>query len=366
MKPNLKILIAGGGTGGHLFSGIAVADEARAVFPQGKILFVGTPFGLEKKLVPQEGYDLQFIEATPLKGSGPLLRLKSLLRLPKAYFQSKKILKNFQPDVVLGIGGYASGPMTLAAHRLGIFTAIIEQNAYPGFTNRQLARFVDRIFITFEKAREFFPQGKTQLTGNPVRRLATQESPPKDRFTVFLLGGSQGAHALNMAMLDALDFLEDLKEKIHFIHQTGKTDLTAVQQRYHQSGYSHQAFDFDSNLGKYYRGADLILCRAGAGTITELRLTGKASLLVPYPYAADDHQKHNAQEMVEQGAAELINNSQLSGKLLAEKLRYYFKNPDILETMGQAAHRQAKPKAAAEVLESCLRGVQLGHQSIQK
>ncbi len=357
MKSNIRILIAGGGTGGHLFSGIAVADEVRSTLPDGKILFVGTPFGLEKKIVPQEGYELQFIEATPLKGSGAILRLKSLARLPKAYFQSKKILKNFRPDIVLGIGGYASGPMTLAAHRLGIFTAIIEQNAYPGFTNRQLGRFVDRIFITFEKARAFFPKNKTLLTGNPVRPLKPSAPLEKNRFTVFLLGGSQGAQALNRAMVEALNLLQDLKEKIHFIHQTGKADMASVQQHYQQAGYSHRTFDFDADLGKYYRNADLILCRSGAGTITELRLTGKAALLVPYPYAADDHQRHNAQEMVEQGAAELIDNSQLSGKLIAEKIRHYLEHPELLEKMGQAAHRQAKPKAATEVLLACLQGI---------
>ena len=355
IKNNFKIIFAGGGTGGHLYSGIAVADLIRKNYPEAKILFVGTPFGLEKEIVPECGYDLKFVEASPLKGSGVWFRIKSLLRLPKAYFQSKKILKDFQPDIVMGIGGYASGPMTLAAHFNKVFTAIIEQNSYPGFTNRKLGRFVDKIFIAFEKAREFFPKEKIVLSGNPVRSFLTPPNPkPEKPFTVLILGGSQGAHILNQSMIEALPLLGEIKPELHFIHQTGKNDFSEVQEAYEKSGVSAEVFPFSQDLGPLYAKTHLAICRAGAGTIAELRLQGLPSILVPYPYATDDHQRFNAQEMVDQGAAELCLNADLNGKILAERIRYYLKHTEALPKMCEAAQAQAKPLAAQEVLNQCL------------
>lgn len=348
----MKILFAGGGTGGHLYSGIALADFLRQKYPDAEILFVGTPLGLEKKIVPECDYELKLLPASPLKGSGIKLRLKSLLRLPKAYFSAKKILKDFQPDWVLGIGGYASGPTVLAAHFAKIPTAIIEQNAYPGFTNRKLARFVDLIFITFKKAGEFFPPHKTHLTGNPVRTANHNTITPRQPhpFTLFILGGSQGAHALNQAILEALPFLKGREKDLHFIHQTGEQDFAEVKKAYQNLNFSAEVFPFSQNIVPYYQSAHLILCRAGAGTITELRLHGRASLLVPYPYATDDHQKFNALELVEAGAAELKLNQDLNGAWLAERIQYYETHREELEKMETQAKAQAKPEAAREIL----------------
>lgn len=355
MKKDFKILFAGGGTGGHLFSGVAVADVVRRDYPEAKILFVGTKLGMEKEIVPRQGYEIRFIKASPLKGSGLLMRIRSLLRLPKAYRQSKAILKEFAPDLVIGIGGYASGPMTLAAHFQKIFTAIIEQNAYPGFTNRQLARFVDRIFISFEKAKEFFDPEKTIFSGNPVRAFPPAPAEKSsERLTVFIMGGSQGAHRLNTAMIEALPLLKELGAKFHFIHQTGKNDLEQVKGAYQSQGFSAETFAFVDQPGPYYARTDLALCRAGAGTITELRLQGLPALLVPYPYATDDHQFYNAKELLDAGAGEIIPNQDLSGALIAERFRYFLENPTELKSMGEKAAAQAKPKAAQEVLNHCL------------
>jgi UDP-N-acetylglucosamine--N-acetylmuramyl-(pentapeptide) pyrophosphoryl-undecaprenol N-acetylglucosamine transferase len=245
MGSEFKILFAGGGTGGHLFSGIAVADLIRREFPQASILFVGTARGMEKEIIPACGYELKMIQVTPLKGSGLKTRLRALWDLPKAYVQAKAILRQFQPKVVLGIGGYASGPMVLAAHRKKIFTAIIEQNSYPGLTNRILGRFVDKIFIAFDKSREFFPPQKTFLTGNPVRNFPP---PPREKpdqpFTVFIFGGSQGAHALNRALVQALPRLEPFKSRFHLIHITGKKDLHWVNDEYESRGFHAEVFLF--------------------------------------------------------------------------------------------------------------------------
>lgn len=366
-QKNFTIIFAGGGTGGHLYSGIAVADWVRDHYPQAKILFVGTPFGLEKKIVPESGYPLETISVSPLKGSGMLLRIKSLLRMPQAFWRSWKILKKHKPHIVIGIGGYASGPMTLAAHFSGFFTAIIEQNSYPGFTNRILGRFVDKVFITFQKAGEFFDPRKTELTGNPVRDWEVRAEPKPSRpFTIMVLGGSQGAHALNRAVLESLPLLKDLAPQLAWIHQTGPNDLKQVQAAYEKDRWRAKVFDFSSHLRDYYSSAHWVICRAGAGTITELRLMGLPSLLVPYPYATDDHQKFNAQELVDQGAAEMYLNEDLTGKLLNERIRYYLNHSDELEAMGSQALSHAKPRAAAAVLESCLRGAAGKGHSVQK
>lgn len=350
-----KILFAGGGTGGHLFSGIAVAEQFRDKHPEVEILFVGTPFGLEKEIVPKAGFALRFIEATPLKGSGLAARLRSLARLPKAYLQSKRILKAFRPDVVVGIGGYASGPMVLAAHFSKIPTAIIEQNSIPGFTNRKLARFADRIFIAFAKAKEFFDPKKTILTGNPTRKLDTPTPTGKqERFCLFVLGGSQGAHALNEAMIQALSSLRDCFPKLHIIHQTGPQDHSSVAAAYREAGVSAETFPFSQDLGPYYAQANLMLCRAGAGTITELQNLGIPAILVPYPFAADDHQRYNAEEMVAAGAAEMILNQDLKGTTVANRLRHHLEHPEALEKMRMTAKGLAKPGAAEKVMSECL------------
>jgi UDP-N-acetylglucosamine--N-acetylmuramyl-(pentapeptide) pyrophosphoryl-undecaprenol N-acetylglucosamine transferase len=356
MKNDFKILFAGGGTGGHLFSGIAVAEEIRRRFPEARTLFVGTTYGLEKEIVPENGFKLQFIQATPLKGSGLLARIKSLLRLPRAYLQSKKILKEFQPDVVVGIGGYASGPMTLAAHFSKIPTAVIEQNSIPGFTNRQLERFADRVFIAFQGAAKYFNPKKVRFTGNPTRRLESPGKVSKDpgRFHLFVLGGSQGAHALNAAMRDALPLLQEKKDRLRIVHQTGPSDFAEIQAAYQKGGFAAEVFSFRPELGDYYAQADLMLCRAGAGTITEVQNKGVPSILIPYPFAADDHQLHNAKEMVESEGAEMILNRDLSGPKIAERLLYYMEHPEELRAMREKTGALAKPRAAEEVLEVLL------------
>ena len=353
---DFKLLIAGGGTGGHLYSGIAVAERLRESHPKAKVLFVGTPYGLEKEIVPLNGFELRTLQVSPLKGSSWKVRLKSLANLPRAYFAAKKILREFKPNFVLGIGGYASGPMTLAAHFAKIPTGIIEQNSIPGFTNRKLGRFVDKIFLSFSKAEQYFNPKKTLLSGNPTRKLslAAQGEKRPGKFCLFVLGGSQGAHALNQAMLEAIPLLKGLHEKLYVIHQTGPQDETELRLAYQSHEIEAKVFAFDQNLGPYYSQADLMLCRSGAGTITELQNLGIPAILVPYPFAADDHQFFNAQEMLDAGAAELIRNQDLNGAVLAERLQKLVSSPDLLRGMREKAHSLAKPEAAEQVLQVCL------------
>ncbi len=368
----MKIIFAGGGTGGHLFSGIALAEAACKREGQ-DILFVGTAYGLEKEIVPQNAYRLEFIPVKQIKGKGIFHRLKAFLQIPYAFWKSFLLLRKENPDLVFGIGGYASGPVTLMARLMGIKTAIIEQNAYPGFTNRVLGKFVHVVFIAFENARKFFDPKKTFLTGNPVRQGFFEIKSPltplykggEDKitplyqrgaggdFTLLILGGSQGAHSLNQAMIEAARFLVGSGISFRIIHQTGKPDFPIVKEAYAALKIETEVKDFISDIQNYYAQADLVISRSGAGTVTELENMGKPAILVPYPHAADDHQRLNALELVKAGAALMILHSDLNGALLAREIQILLSNPDRLKSMSEKAKKLAKPQAAAEILRIC-------------
>ena len=230
----MRMLIAGGGTGGHLFPGIALAEEVITRHPKNEVMFVGTRRGLEARVVPECGYRLEVITARGLKGVGPVRLLLGLIALPLAFFESWRILMRYRPDVVVGVGGYASGPVVLAAKLQGVPTAVQEQNAFPGLTNRILGRFVRIVFVAFEESRRYFPARKVQLIGNPIRRKLMdnylRSRAQTDRFTVLVFGGSLGAHGINTRVMEALDHLGDLKEGVAFVHQTGKQDLAAIRE----------------------------------------------------------------------------------------------------------------------------------------
>ncbi|MBF0492970.1 MAG: undecaprenyldiphospho-muramoylpentapeptide beta-N-acetylglucosaminyltransferase [Deltaproteobacteria bacterium] len=354
----MKILFAGGGTGGHLFTGIALAERLTS---EDEVLFVGTSYGLENEIVPRAGYRLEKIEVKPLKGKGLKARLKALFEVPASLFQSYKLLRKERPQLVIGIGGYASGPVILMARFMGIKTAIVEQNSMPGFSNRILGKFVHRVFIAFEQARDFFSPSKTLLTGNPVRKaflmppLPLSPSPLFLSFTLLILGGSQGAHSVNEAMVEAAVILNSNSElpQIRIIHQTGKLDFEKVKEAYAQKGISAEVFEFIQNPKEYYSQADLVISRSGAGSVSELQILGKASILIPYPYATDDHQRFNAMELVDKGAARLILNPNLNGGRLASEILELMKHPEKIQGMSEAAQRLAKPQAAEKILEEC-------------
>lgn len=351
----MKVLIAGGGTGGHLFPGIAVAEEVLTRGPGNEVVFVGTEQGIEAKVLPQHGYTLEFIRARGLKGKGVLGLLQGLFVLPMALYESLSILLRHKPDVVLGVGGYSSGPVVLAAWLLGVPTAIQEQNALPGLTNRVLGRFARTVFTAFPEAARFFSARKVQLIGNPIRAKLMdnylRSRVAHERFGLLIFGGSQGARGLNQRVLEALEHLEDLKDQLHFLHQTGKRDLEEVRRGYEQKGFSAEVVEFIEDMSGAYARAELVICRAGATTLAELTVAKKASILVPFPFATDNHQEVNAQSLVEAGAALMFRESELTGKRLAEEIKALKASPERRQLMEKKAGLLGRPEAARELTE---------------
>ena len=353
-----KLLIAGGGTGGHLFSGIAVAEEWHN--KGGDAVFVGTERGLEKNLVPRYGFPLELIPVGSLKGTGVFHKLKTFLRLPRSFIKSFALLKKVKPAVVLGIGGYASGPVVLAAALRGIPTAILDQNSVPGLTNRILGRWAGEIFLNFEVASSYFKGRPVKVVGNPVIRSRRGPGPgapfggkisAKEGVTLLVCGGSQGAHALNENFLEAVEKLRQDFPGIRVIHQTGPADAEKAGQVYREKKVTALVSPFFDNMEEYYRVASLVIARAGAGTLTELAAWGLPSILVPYPFAADGHQLKNAEVFEKAGASEIVEQKNLTGIMLADKIGGLLKNPERLNDMGKRALALNKPDAARDVVD---------------
>ncbi|HEY1813713.1 MAG TPA: undecaprenyldiphospho-muramoylpentapeptide beta-N-acetylglucosaminyltransferase [Kofleriaceae bacterium] len=354
-----RLLIAGGGTGGHLFPGVAIAEELRAREPAAEITFVGTKRGIEARVLPELGWPLELIEVSGLKTVGALGALRGLFRLPRAYWQARRLLKRLRPDAVIGVGGYASGPVVLAAKLRGIPTAICEQNSIPGLTNKLLGRIVRRVFVAFDGSRRFFAPKKVSLVGNPVRReLAARllnecsfNKSAGDDASVHVLvsGGSLGAVAVNALAADALCKLA--KERpLAIVHQTGEQDLEITRKRYADAGVTADCRAFIKDMAAAYGDAELVIGRAGATTVAELAIAGKPAVFIPYPFAADNHQELNAREMAEQGAALMFKQSELTADKLADALRPLLADPAKRAAMGEVMKRLAKPGAAAAVV----------------
>ncbi|HEY1546380.1 MAG TPA: undecaprenyldiphospho-muramoylpentapeptide beta-N-acetylglucosaminyltransferase [Kofleriaceae bacterium] len=350
-----RLLIAGGGTGGHLFPGVAIAEELRAREPDAEITFVGTKRGIEARVLPELGWPLELIEVSGLKTVGALGALRGLFRLPRAYWQARRLLKHLRPDAVIGVGGYASGPVVLAAKLRGIPTAICEQNSIPGLTNKLLGRIVRRVFVAFDGSRRFFASKKVALVGNPVRRelaakLASATPTAGDRVHVLVSGGSLGAVAVNELAAQALSKLA--KERaIEIVHQTGEKDLEPTRKRYADAGVDADCRAFIKDMAAAYATADLVIGRAGATTVAELAIAGKPAVFIPYPFAADNHQVLNATEMAERGAALMFEQSELTADKLADALRPLLADPAKRAAMGAAMKSLAKPGAAAAVVD---------------
>ena len=354
----MRLLIAGGGTGGHLFPGVALAEEVVTRRPGNQVLFVGTEAGLEATVIPREGYPIEFIKVRKLRGGGLVGFILGLFAVPSAIFQSLRILRRFKPDVVIGVGGYASGPIALAAWMMRIPVAVQEQNAVPGLTNRILGRFVRVAFTAFDEAAEYFGHPQVQKLGNPIRRafldnfLKSKVEQAKCGILVF--GGSQGAHALNMRVLEAMPHLADLRETFCIVHQTGKADLEAVKKGYEGMGIKADVKEFIHNMSEAYTQAELVVSRAGASTLAELAVCKKAAILVPYPFAADNHQELNARALVAAGAAVMIRESDLTGERLAQEVRALLTNREALARMERASGRLGQPEAAKEIADVCV------------
>jgi UDP-N-acetylglucosamine--N-acetylmuramyl-(pentapeptide) pyrophosphoryl-undecaprenol N-acetylglucosamine transferase len=358
----MRLLVAGGGTGGHLFPGLALGEEVKTRHPRNDVLFVGSPRGIETRVVPKAGFPLELIDVGPLKGQGILGFLKGLFSLPRALWQSVKILRKFDPDVVLGVGGYASGPVVLAAWLLRIPIAIQEQNALPGLTNRIVGLFADAIFIAFDEARAGFPSGRTHLLGNPIRHAFLDNylhtKTPGERLSIFVTGGSQGAHTLNLRVVEAMEILApQIGRRLKVRHQTGVRDQPEIAARYRKlesSGLQAEAVAFIDDMALAYAEADLLVCRAGATTIAELTMCKKPAILVPFPFATDDHQTVNARSLVQAGAALLMPEKDLTGQKLADALRALEADRTRLQKMSRASGLLGRPEAAREIADVCV------------
>jgi UDP-N-acetylglucosamine--N-acetylmuramyl-(pentapeptide) pyrophosphoryl-undecaprenol N-acetylglucosamine transferase len=353
----VRLLVAGGGTGGHVFPGIALAEEVVTRHPQNDVVFVGTARGLEAAVVPQAGYPFERIEVQGLKGKGPWSVLQGLGLLPRALWRSLAILRAWRPDVVVGVGGYASGPVVLAAWLLRIPSAVQEQNAVAGLTNRVLGLVVKAVFTAFPEAARHFARRKVFQLGNPIRKaLLENYMRPRsrhERLTVLVFGGSQGAHGLNMRVIEALPHLHDLRDRLRLVHQTGARDREAVEKGYRAVGFEPEVRDFITDMSQAYAEADLVVCRAGATTLAELTVCKKASILIPFPAAADNHQVLNARSLVDAGAAVMIEERELTGELLAGEIRAILLQPERRERMERAAARMGSPQAAGEIADVC-------------
>jgi UDP-N-acetylglucosamine--N-acetylmuramyl-(pentapeptide) pyrophosphoryl-undecaprenol N-acetylglucosamine transferase len=344
------VLVAAGGTGGHLFPGIAVADELRRRDPDLRVLFVGTPRGLETRLVPRAGYALELLPILPLNGVGAWRLLRGLAALPWAFVRALRLVCRERPVAVLGIGGYAGGPVVLIAALMGVRSVILEPNAKPGFTNRVLRPFVSKAACAYDEARLAFGR-RGVITGNPVRREFAALAP-KLRTTripeLLIFGGSQGSRVLNQAVLAALPYLPT---GLNIVHQTGVAMLEEVREGYARAGRAAEVEPFLDDMPQRVADADLVLCRSGATTCAELTVAGKPAVLVPFAQAADDHQTTNARALQAAGAAVVIAERDLTGESLAHAVTALASDPERLATMSAAARRLGRPDAAARVAD---------------
>jgi UDP-N-acetylglucosamine--N-acetylmuramyl-(pentapeptide) pyrophosphoryl-undecaprenol N-acetylglucosamine transferase len=354
----LRVLIAGGGTGGHLYPGIALAREILRREPSAAVGFVGTATGVEARVVPREGFPLSLIRVAGLKGKSRTELLKGFALLPLAAVDAWRVISNHRPDVVVGVGGFASGPVLLLAALRGRPTMLLEQNALPGVTNRLLARVVRAAAVTFEEALRFFP-GTGFVTGNPVRpeffRHAKEAddsmaSPPRAA-RVLIFGGSQGAHAINVAMVEAASRLAAVGTALVITHQTGERDVDLVRDAYRRAGLEARVEAFLFEMDREMSDADLVVCRAGATTLSELAAAARPAILVPLPTATDDHQRKNAEVVVRAGGADVIEERELTGALLADRILALTRDDARRARMTVAIRALARPDAAARIAD---------------
>ena len=348
----MRIVIAGGGTGGHIFPAVSIAEEIMKRSAENEVLFVGTDHGMEKKLVPDLGFNLVTINSRGIIGKGLMYKVRSLMSALNGLFSSFRILRSFKPDLVLGVGGYVSGPTVLSAYLSLIPTAICEQNMVPGVTNRILSKITKKIFVTFRDSIKYFPEKKVVVTGNPLRSGLTDKASVSgdagNGFNLFIMGGSQGAAKLNDTIPGALSGLDINGLKV--VHQTGREHREAVDKHYKKLGINAEVHSFIHEIAEYYKNSDLIISRSGAGAISEITAFGKASVLVPYPYAAHDHQLLNAEFMEKAGASVLVEEKNLTEDHLRAKISGIIENNQI-KPMSLASAGLARPNAAKEIVE---------------
>ena len=358
----VRVVIAGGGTGGHLFPGIAVAREIVRREAEAVVTFAGTAQGLEARVLPREGFALDVIRSGGVKGKSAATRIRNLGLLPASAWDAWRVLSRRSPRAVIGLGGYSSGPVVLLAALRGIPTLLMEQNAVPGMTNRLLARVVSAAAVTFEETAGHF-RGKGFVTGNPVRpefleagrsEIAERAAHPRGATGVLVFGGSQGAHAINVAMVEAAARLAAAPIRLDLVHQTGERDVEMVREGYRRAGQAARVEPFLFAMAREVSAADFVVCRAGATTVAEIAAAARPAILIPLPTATDDHQRKNAEVLVRAGAAEVIDQRDLTGERLAGTILALAQDPDRRRRMALAARALARPDAAERIVDRVL------------
>ena len=361
----LRLIVTGGGTGGHLFPGISLAQAILRTYPGSKVLFIGTDRKVDKRALINTGFATTTIKSQGIKGKRFTAALKALFQQPLALWKAVKIIREFKPDLVFGVGGYVTGPVILAARLLGIPTCIHEQNSIPGLANKLLGYIADRIFVSLPGSEKYFPAAKTILSGNPVRDSIitafkeTKHEADKEITTLLILGGSQGARRLNSLMLEAAEnCLTKLASPPFIIHQTGGHDEEHVRNKYEELGLKARVQAFYTNMAEIYQQADLIISRAGATTLAEITVFHKPVILVPYPYAADNHQEINGQYLVEAGAGLMFQQKDLTGEKLGLEITRILTDKKLLHEMAKNSGKSAKPEATETIVNECMKLLQ--------
>lgn len=356
-----RVIIAGGGTGGHVFTGLAIAQELKRLQPTGSILFVGSRGGLEIRAIPQAGFPLACIAVSGVKGKPWWRKAYALVQAGWAVCRALWLVRRFHPDVVVGVGGYAGGPVVLAAWLLRIPTAICEPNSVPGLTNRLLKPFVKRVYAGFHAGMRWFDADRFVLTGIPLRSNLRQARAPAPSTSdkpvrVLILGGSQGARVLNQTVPVALGLLRQHNVRLHVTHQSGAADHAEVEQAYARHGLTHvRVAPFIDDMAAAYAACDLLIARAGAGTCAEIAQVGAVAVLVPLPSAADDHQTHNALELANADAAVYLPQRELTPQRLSQLMLDLMRDPHRRAKMQQTARQRAQPDAAAHIARDLMR-----------
>lgn len=355
-----RVMIAGGGTGGHLFPGVAVVEEMRRHNPDIHVVFVGTARGIEARVIPRLGERLELIDVRPLMGRSPAALIRNLAGLPKSGVQAVSLLRRYRPQLVIGLGGYAAGPILMAAAGMRIPTALLEQNLHVGFTNRMLSRTVGRAYLTYQQSAKHFAADRARVLGNPVRRafveaarLAGHDPDGAEARSrrLFVLGGSQGAEVLNERVPAALAAAGVADQGIEVLHQAGVGMVDKVAHRYAELGIEAEVVPFIDDMARAYARASLVVCRAGATTLAELCAIGRASILIPYPHAAEDHQTLNALSLQDDGAAIAIREPDATVEKLAEHVATLLGDAEARRGMASRARRLGRPDAAAAVVD---------------
>ena len=358
---NIRLIVTGGGTGGHLFPGISLAQAMMGAYPGCEVLFIGTERKVDRTALSGLGFETRTIKSHGIKGKKLFAILKSLLQQPLALWEAAKIIREFKPDLVFGVGGYVTGPVILAARLLGVTTCIHEQNSIPGLANKLLGYIANKIFVSLPGSEKYFPNRKTILSGNPVRDniiKASREAKPEYRqepSTLLVLGGSQGARRLNSLMLEATEnYLTKLLPPPFIIHQTGGHDEDIVRRKYEELGLNARVQAFFNNMAEIYSQADLIISRAGATTLAELTIFHKPAILIPFPYAADNHQEINGRYLVEAGAGLMFKQEDLTGEKLGLEIKQLLADKKLLTEMAENSGKIAKPEATETIVNACM------------